>query len=44
MSDQSIDRRRFLQASAGLSLTGAAVLAAETTAPAPGEDAARGDP
>lgn len=40
MSDHSIDRRRFLQASAVLPLTGAAVFAAETTAPAPGGNAA----
>ncbi len=40
MSDHSIDRRRFLQASAVLPLAGAAVYAAETTAPAPGGNAA----
>ena len=35
MSDRSIDRRRFLQASAALSLAAATVSAAETTAPDP---------
>jgi membrane dipeptidase len=40
MSDRSIDRRRFLQTSATLSLAAATVSAAETTAPDPPIDVA----